>query len=364
MLNKKLNINSKTIIYAPLPPNIATGGPEAIYRLLHLLSSKFNIKTEVYFYPENHSDPVHKEYVKFNLPIAKKIIDTEENILILPDYYDHLILSCKYYKIQKCLWWLSIDNFYIGLYKEIYGLKAFRLLCKKIQFQNILNNLFPILFKHTDLAKECLCKFTLYDIRKLEVLKDIKIHLCQSYYAYNWLANFEYNNKYMLTDMFDDQILDLSVNLDEKLNLVAYNPAKGTNFTNKIIKLSKGQVDFVPITNCTKSEALALLKKCKLYIDFGNHPGRDRLPREAALAGCCIITSRRGSANFFEDVPIPERFKFSDSYVNIAEILRKIMFIINNYDQSISDFEDYRKYCQSINENSISEVKTIFNTQD
>jgi len=43
----------------------------------------------------------------------------------------------------------------------------------------------------------------------------------------------------------------------------------------------------------------------KLYVDFGKHPGKDRMPREAAVHGCCIITGRRGAAGNPFDIPIP-----------------------------------------------------------
>ena len=46
------------------------------------------------------------------------------------------------------------------------------------------------------------------------------------------------------------------------------------------------------------------------YIDFGPHPGMDRLPREAALAGCIVITNREGAAAHDEDVPLPPEYKF------------------------------------------------------
>lgn len=36
----------------------------------------------------------------------------------------------------------------------------------------------------------------------------------------------------------------------------------------------------------------------------------DRLPREAALAGCVVLTNREGAAGFDEDVPLPSEFKF------------------------------------------------------
>ena len=53
----------------------------------------------------------------------------------------------------------------------------------------------------------------------------------------------------------------------------------------------------------------AMLKKAKVYIDFGGHPGMDRIPREAALAGCIVVTNREGSAAFRQDVPIPSQYK-------------------------------------------------------
>ena len=42
------------------------------------------------------------------------------------------------------------------------------------------------------------------------------------------------------------------------------------------------------------------------------HPGKDRMPREAALLGCCILTSTLGSADFFDDVPIMSEYKFEE----------------------------------------------------
>lgn len=43
-------------------------------------------------------------------------------------------------------------------------------------------------------------------------------------------------------------------------------------------------------------EVQAMLKKSKVYIDFGGHPGMEHIPREAALAGRIIVTNRAGSA--------------------------------------------------------------------
>ena len=50
----------------------------------------------------------------------------------------------------------------------------------------------------------------------------------------------------------------------------------------------------------TPEQVVDLMSESKVYIDFGNHPGKDRIPREAVINGCCVITGVRGSARFKE----------------------------------------------------------------
>ena len=104
-----------------------------------------------------------------------------------------------------------------------------------------------------------------------------------------------------------------------------------------------------------RSELINLIQSAKLYIDFGNHPGKDRLPRECAINGCCIITGKKGSAAFFEDIPIKNKYKFLDNDKSIPDIVATIRWSLKNYEQATTDFDDYRK--------KISNEKKIFETQ-
>jgi hypothetical protein len=47
----------------------------------------------------------------------------------------------------------------------------------------------------------------------------------------------------------------------------------------------------------------------EIYLDLGKHPGRERIPREAALARCVVVVANRGSAANDIDMPIPEQYK-------------------------------------------------------
>jgi len=82
----------------------------------------------------------------------------------------------------------------------------------------------------------------------------------------------------------------------------------------------------------------------KVYIDFGNHPGKDRFPREAAISGCCILTDRKGAAAYQKDVPILEKYKFNDNKKNIPNIVNQIEYCLNNYQEAIKDFDSYRDF--------------------
>lgn len=89
-----------------------------------------------------------------------------------------------------------------------------------------------------------------------------------------------------------------------------YNPIKGYKYSKKIIKnLSKNKnIKFIALKGMTVAEIREISKKAKVYIDFGHHPGKDRIPRETAILGCIVIVGKRGSARYKEDISINDEF--------------------------------------------------------
>ena len=81
----------------------------------------------------------------------------------------------------------------------------------------------------------------------------------------------------------------------------------------------------------------------KVYIDFGNHPGKDRIPREAATCGCLIVTGTKGAAANDYDVCIPRKYKFDDKDENISKIVAQIQDLLENYSNYRKDYDLYRK---------------------
>ena len=191
-------------------------------------------------------------------------------------------------------------------------------------------------------------------------MSNVTLHLAQSEYAVDFLAKKGFTNVRYLSDFINKNYL---LESDEKLkcqkeNIVIYNPSKGLLFTKKIIKANR-DINFMPLVNMTNKEIMDYMSKAKLYIDFGAHPGKDRMPREAAVMGCCVITGKRGSAGF-DDISIPEKYKFVDKNSSINKISNAINDILNNYYERISDFSNYREIIKNEEEKFYKDVKEIF----
>src|SRR5690606_31379367 len=97
-----------------------------------------------------------------------------------------------------------------------------------------------------------------------------------------------------------------------------------------------------------------------LYVDFGYHPGKERMPREACLMRCCLIIGKDGSAAYDEDMPIPMQYRFEKEDKYIPEIVERIHNCIDNYDENIKDFSSYRAELYNEKSNFEKAVETTF----
>ncbi len=331
-------------IFIATPAKIKTGGTE----LLHQLSHELNISgmdSYIFYYNSNDSNPMDKSFKQYTTQYITKIDEEDNNainILIVSETKTSLIY--EYPKMQRYIWWLSVDNYFKCLYSY-----------RGITIQRIKN-----------IARKLLNR-AIVDISSLDTPKkaftfgknqDDIIHLCQSYYAMDFLKKNNINNAFYLSDYINPIYLTTRSSIIKE-NIVLYNPKKGKKFTNQIIKFSK-DLKWIPLINLSNEEVKALLFRSKVYIDFGNHPGKDRFPREAAACGCCIITGKKGAAKYVQDVSIASEFKFNDDEKEISKIVSKIRTCLYDYDNQINKFEDYRNYIFNENNNFKNDVTRIF----
>ena len=356
--NKKFSFNKFKIIYIMIPANVSTGGPEASHQLGHILKDSLKKNVKIFYVPNNLQNPVHINYEKYSLSFSDKIEDNPENLIIIPEYFNFLIEALRFKKINKAIWWLSIDN-YIGSKFRSENSKFLRSIYKvPLNLINFFNRL--INFRCGILTFEEYLKF-LYKFRSLNKFEEINqanYHLAQSYYAFNFLEN-KFQFVEYLSDFIRDDFFHIKKNfLDNKENIICYNPQKSNQFMDLIIK--KSNFKFVPLVNLTNEQIKNNLTKSKIYMDIGSHPGKDRLPREAALLGNCIITNLKGSAGNSQDIAIPSEFKFNENFYNLDKIGNKISIIFNNYSQEYSKFSSYIEQIQNEKDIFSQEIKKIF----
>lgn len=333
MQSVKLYPNSKIYIFSPR--GIRSGGPTLLHQLASVIVknySEYNIEPLMFYYDLNVKTAPDSAYSEYHIKKTAKIIDSPENILIGAEGVSEF--AYFYPKTQKIIWWLSVDNYVSNLantYMEFY---------QKGNYLHPLN-----------------LKFNFTDNREI-------FHFVQSKYAADFLSinNTPKEKIYYVSDYLHPVFLKRANNVDlnKKEPIVVYNPLKGFDFTKKIIDFAP-KLKFIPIQNMTPEEVENLLVRAMVYIDFGNHPGKDRIPREAAISGAVVITGKRGAAANNEDIPISAEFKFEDVEREIPNIVEKIEEVFGNFSTYHAKFENYRKIILSEPEKFENDVINALN---
>lgn len=310
------------MIYITCPAGIATGGPTLAHQLCRFLLDN-GIDARMFYYGRrNIKKPVHCKYEHFKNPYIIKLDKETTETIVFAEANTPMVK--KYKKAKKYIWWMSVDNYYLNLARSIDRV------LKSLGWYN----------PNLDVCKKRMEKYT----RNLLLDDSIK-HLVQSEYANIFLQSYNVRKDRIsvLSDFIEDDIVSCGLeNKRKKENVVLYNPAKGYEYTKKIID-KMPNVKFVPLAGMTTEMMKEKLCTAKVYIDFGNHPGKDRIPREAAICGCLIVTGLRGSAGNDIDIAIDRKYKFEDKDSNIVAISQLIQDLLLNYDSHYDDFREYRK---------------------
>ena len=173
-------------------------------------------------------------------------------------------------------------------------------------------------------------------IKQIET--DRVLHAYQSKYVSDILHKNGINNQLPLRDYINTKFITTDNNSERK-DIILYNPVKGFKITKRLMKIMPN-VKFIPLKGLNREQLSNLFQTAKVYIDFGNHPGKDKIPREACSNGCCVIVGKNGSASYFEDVSISDKYKFHNS--EIQKVKKLILDIFKNYSQHSKQFDAYR----------------------
>ena len=291
-------------IYVVSSQNRISGGPELAHQLCSAINRLSDIPSYMCYvsldYPYNIAvdSPTPEPYSFYNTVPCTDFseIDKSENIIVFPEGLTYSMKHVKHAKIV--MWWMSVDNYIESTHEE------------NLQF----------------------------------IGENVILHLFQSYYSMDYVKKVLPNAKGIyLSDYINEEHGKFIYPAELRENIALYNPAKGYADIKPLIEKASW-LKWIPLINLDLPHMVLMMEAGKIYVDFGNHPGKDRIPREAAADGCCIITNQKGSAAFEKDVPIPEMYKFSNPSESLDEIDNLLHDICNNFANHQKAFSSYRNF--------------------
>lgn len=315
------------------PMKSISGGPELAHQLCDCLR-KNGYEAYMWYYDVagNVVDiSVPEQYKKYDVSQIASIEQINGATVIVNEMAVALINKYRNRCKDFYIYWMSVDNYFLipnGMDKKKYIEAVFS---RKI------------------------------DSDYHRIGKDVK-HLVQSEYAKDFvhrILGVDTDKIFHLGDYLNSSFFENNVPIELKQNIIVYNPKKGYEDLKPLIEMCP-EYKWIPIIGLSPQEVTTLLSFSKIYIDFGNHPGKDRIPREAAVRGCAVITNKCGSAAYFEDVAIPEKYKYSNPQEDLDDIKRLIEKIFDEFELIYKDFENYRNRIINEEEEFYSDVKSIF----
>jgi len=212
--------------------------------------------------------------------VVAQFIDEPDSVVIVPEIYPNLALQLK--SRVKFIWWLSLSNYYNQ--KEDSRLRDY------------LRYLRLRLFRRRP-----------WSIRQLSALE----HLCQSETVTDHLNRFDLRIA-TLTDYINPLFFEPSSDYTDRSDVILYNEKKSKAAV-ELLSISLPHLRFRGLTGLSSLELRSIYRTSKVFVDFGAHPGRDRMPREAVSQGCILITGLRGTAGNAQDLPIPTSYKIDQT---------------------------------------------------
>lgn len=329
-----MSLNNKPKYYIFTTAKTCTGGPEALHQLAYYMRKLGMDAYTVYYtysgFPK--AQPIER-YLQYEVVTVayEEVEDKADNYVIAPENAPWCLNGFK--KAQKCIWWLSVA--YSGLKEGTWMEKAVyqkRLLLGQnvVSYRNVAYN-----------SKKCL-------------------HLCGSRYAYEYVRQRLPNSRvvYLVEPISLDFLRMGNSNLPkERENNVLYNPAKPSKRMTELIQ--RGKFNYIPLKGFTPLGLAELYKKAKLYVDFGEFGGPERMPKEAVFFGCNILVANHNAASNDFDVAIPQQYKVDDNESE-TQIENRIGDMLLNYEKYKADFVPFRNKVEGLEQGFVKQLETIF----
>ena len=307
-------------VYVASPLGQRTGGPEALTLLVHSLRER---GLEAYLLPMRNfrGKSNHPEYSVYNFAVADRIADPENDHLVLTEVSPIESRRELRQLPDQHIWmlWLSVNFSPIPEARYYAATQEDCSFFPPAEQQNL-----PELWPYDDtpitsgpfkIFREAERRTRSAGVRRVTAtpIEAVSIEYAkkvvrrsinfgtQSFYGQSFVRRHLNREAFIITDY--PRPMPSVADVQRQPNVVTYNGAKG-QWKIKELQALLPEVEFRPIQGMTFDEVCRTLAASALYVEIGHLPGRDRLPREAALLGTPTVLLARGAGFCWDDFPI------------------------------------------------------------
>ncbi|WOF22324.1 hypothetical protein N8K70_13145 [Microbacterium betulae] len=327
--------------YVYYPRGLATGGPEALHQLVDSLRRQGQ-DARLVPVPGTEGAPRAARYAPYDAPEAPAVVDAPGNAVVVPE--TQALLLRRLTHASPFVWWLSID------YAPRFVIERAERTTLPIERTRMSRP--PLLWARH--AKRLLRGVVTGED---EVLQRAG-HLVQSHYAWNHVLAHLGRVGTILSD-YTPLEAPSSVSTEGRLPRITYNPAKSSRIMAEFSRRWPG-VELLPLRGMTGEEVAEALRTSLVYLDLGTHPGKDRMPREAALMGSVVLVARRGAGANDVDVPLPWEHKVAVLPDVVANAKRAVDLVLADPAAALAAQAPYRAAIRRERETFDREVAAAF----
>jgi hypothetical protein len=320
----------KLIIFCP---EQITGGPEALHQLSEAanrqgieatmayggIGKPIEIRGSTLLCANNLAEEFLERYASYAPVRAERISLSSQTLCIFPETFAETAFHWQHG--PRAIWWLSVDNFRSS---------------------------------HPHLLHPRSSNYLFSD--------ESILHFYQSHYAQNFLRQQGARNLCPLYDYTADCYLQQQAesHLNSKSVDITFFPRKGAALAHRFLQSSRHDLRSSALERMSQCEIMAALASSHVYIDFGHHPGKDRVPREAACMGNIVFLHKQGAAVFFEDHPLDSHYLFTTEELMSGNLLAKVKDVLQDTETHFKRQAQYRHRITMEKQEFDWQVRTIF----
>lgn len=315
-----------------LCPEAVTGGPEALHQLAHAINTLggnarlayFGQGSTVEYGPTtilcrySPHQAVLETYARYRpIPLVEAPL-CEGTLIVVPEILPETLLGIS--ARNRAVWWLSVDN--------------------AISHNPKLND--PG-YANTLIGNSGL------------------IHFYQSDYARRFVERHGGGrNAFPIFDYINPEYIRSGPTESASgRRQVGLFPQKGGVLASRFMAANP-QLSFAAIQNMTREQVRQTLLTCSVYIDFGHHPGKDRVPREAAVSGAIVFLHERGAALHLQDHPLDRFYLFNEQDIDTGSLASRIAEAISDRERHYARKQVYRQQVRLGFEEFMLQVRQFF----